>query len=276
METCYINLFFLYRFEAIFNECFNIAYTIDKEPMWHHMSELQANFKAPTYNVLGGALAPMDKERVDSHPKMLLFALDELSYVYQRADNTDVRRVIAYEMLSFVSHRCMEWQNGRLKPEHDTHGSPMPHVNLGNIGSLERLAWAIYDRIYVPGNEPTLSGLCDWTCVLNKTIMHTFHGRMLWSTAPKHCWRLQCGHHCPPERGPSSKAVQERELAEETQASWAPASPASKTRTLWSVMNVPSGATSAHADGGAMTTSLDLGEEDDDEPFHEFNWHRMQ
>ena len=30
------------------------------------------------------------------------------------------------------------------------------------------------------------------------------------------------------------------------------------------------------ADGGVMTASLDLGEEDDDEPFHEFNQHRMQ
>ena len=37
-----------------------------------------------------------------------------------------------------------------------------------------------------------------------------------------------------------------------------------------------SGATSACADGGAMTASLDLGEEDDNEPFHEFNRHRMQ
>ena len=59
------------------------------------------------------------------------------------------------------------------------------------------------------------------------------------------------------------------------QAPQAPASPASKTPTLQSIVNVPSGAASARADGGAMTTSLDL-EEDDEEPFHEFNWHRMQ
>ena len=83
VESCNINLFFLYRFEAIFNWCFKAAYTIDMEPMWCHVSELQANFKAPTYDVMGGALTPMHKECVGSHPKMLLFALDRLSYVYQ-------------------------------------------------------------------------------------------------------------------------------------------------------------------------------------------------
>ena len=39
---------------------------------------------------------------------------------------------------------------------------------------------------------------------------------------------------------------------------------------------MPSGAALVCTDGGVMTASLDLGEEDDDEPFHEFNWHRMQ
>ena len=57
--------------------------------MWCHVLELQANFKAPTYTVMGRALPPMDKEHVGSHPKMLLFSLDELSYVYQCVDNTD-------------------------------------------------------------------------------------------------------------------------------------------------------------------------------------------
>ena len=83
MESCYMNLLFLYRFEAIFNWHFNATYTIDTELMWHHMSELQANFKVPTYEVMGGKIAPMDKEHVGSHPKMFLFALDKLSYIYQ-------------------------------------------------------------------------------------------------------------------------------------------------------------------------------------------------
>ena len=90
MEYGYINLLFLYRFEAIFNQHFNTTYTIDTEPMWHHVSELQAKFKVPTYDVVGGTLTPVDKKCVGSHPKMFLFALDELSYVYQCIDNTDM------------------------------------------------------------------------------------------------------------------------------------------------------------------------------------------
>ena len=88
VESCYVNLLFLYRFEVIFNWHFNCTYTIDTEPMWCHMSELQANFKAPTYKVMGGTLTPVDKEHVGSHPKMFLFTLDV--HVYQCIDNTDV------------------------------------------------------------------------------------------------------------------------------------------------------------------------------------------
>ena len=169
MESSYINLLFLYRFEAIFNQCFNATYTIDTELMWHHVSELQANFKAPTYEVLGGALALVDKKHVGSHPKMFLFTLDELSYVYQHVHNTDALCIIAYEMLSFASDRCMGLCNGRPKPE----------------TSLERLTWAVYDGMYVPGSQPALSGPCNWACILDKMMTHIFHGRMLWE-------------HCPP------------------------------------------------------------------------------
>ena len=76
--------------------------------------------------------------------------------------------------------------------------------------------------------------------------------------------------------GQVAKASGRRNQQNRPQAPQAPASPASKTPTLWSVVNMPSGAASTHAGGEAMTASPDLGEEDDDEPFHEFNWHRMQ
>ena len=34
--------------------------------MWQHMSELQTNFKPPTYTVVDRALTPVDKEQVGS------------------------------------------------------------------------------------------------------------------------------------------------------------------------------------------------------------------
>ena len=73
---------FLYGFEVIFSQRFHAVYSINMETMWHHVSELQANFRVPTYNVGDKGLTPMDKEHMGSHPKMVLFALDELFYVY--------------------------------------------------------------------------------------------------------------------------------------------------------------------------------------------------
>ena len=185
VESGYINLLFLYRFEAIFNRCFNTAYTIDTEPMWHHVLGLQANFKAPTYEVMSGMLTPMDKEHMASCPKMFLSTLDELSYIYQCFNNTDMQCVIVYEILSCASDRCTERCDGRPKPERDTFGPAMPHVNLGDVGNLERLAWAVYDEMYVPGSWPALSGPHNWARILDKVMTPIFHGKTLWEHCPQ-------------------------------------------------------------------------------------------
>ena len=153
----------------------------------------------------------------------------------------------------------------------------MPNVNLGDVGSLKRVIWAVYDVMNVLGSQPALSGPHDWACILDKMMTHIFHGRTLW----EHCPLSTIGNAnmatatCL-KGGPVVKLSGRRNQQERPQALWAPASLASKTPTLWSVINMPSGATSAHAGSGAMTTSLDLGEEDNREPFHEFNRCRMQ
>ena len=108
-------------------------------------------------------------------------------------------------------------------------------------------------------------------------MTHIFHGRMLL----EHCPQSTVGGSnvaataCL-KGGPAAKPSGRRNRQKRPQAPQASASPASKTPTLQSVVNMPSGATLARADGGTMTASLDLGEDDDDELFHEFNWCRMQ
>ena len=184
VEPCYINLFFPYRFEAIFNWHFNATYTINTEPMWHHMSALQAKFKVPTYKVVRGMLTPMDKECMGSHPKMF-FALDELLYVYQCINNTDVWHVIAYEILSFASDRCTEWHNRRLKPECDTFGPAMPHIILGDIRNLERLTWAIYDGMFVQKVDRHFQVRITGTVSSTRQWPIFFMGECCGSTAPK-------------------------------------------------------------------------------------------
>ena len=171
-------------------------------------------------------------------------------------------------MLSFASNRCTEWHNGRPKPEHDTFRPIMPNINLGDVRSLERLTWAVYDGMYVLGSQSALSGLHDWACILNKTMTHIFHGRPL----QEHCSPSTIGGTNVATTKPSGR----RNWQKRPQALQTPASPVSKTPTLWSVINMPSGATSAYTGVGVMTASLDLREEDDEEPFHEFNQHRMQ
>ena len=153
----------------------------------------------------------------------------------------------------------------------------MPHINLGDIRNLEKLTWAIYNGMYVPGSQLALSCPLNWACILDKVTTHIFHGRTLW----EHCPLSAVGGTnvaaavCL-KGGPAVKLSRRKNQQKRPQAPWAPASPASKTPTLRSIINMPSGATLAHADGGVMTASLDLGEEDDEEPFHEFNRHRMQ
>ena len=171
----------------------------------------------------------------------------------------------------------MEWHDGKPKPECDTFGPAMPHINLGDVRKLERLAWAVYDGMYVPGSRPALSGPCNWVCILNKKMTHIFHGRTLWEHyPPSTIGGANTATAARLKGGPSSEAVWEKEPAKETPSTVAPAFPASKTPTLWSIVNVPSGAASAHAGSGAMTVLIDLGEKEDEEPFHEFNQLRMQ
>ena len=72
-----------------------------------------------------------------------------------------------------------------MKPERDMFGPAMPHINLGDVGNLERLAWAVYDGMYVPGSGPALSGPHNCACIPDKVTTHIFHGRMLWEHCPQ-------------------------------------------------------------------------------------------
>ena len=57
----------------------------------------------------------MQQRKKGSRPKMLLYALDELFYVFHKLRPNDVngRQVLAYEILSLISLSCMEQHNGK-------------------------------------------------------------------------------------------------------------------------------------------------------------------
>ena len=75
---------------------------------------------------------------------MLLYALDELFYVYTQIKNSqrvDDKLVLAYEILCISADQCTDWQNGIEK-------TSMPDalalLNVNDVGHLGCLAWAAY------------------------------------------------------------------------------------------------------------------------------------
>ena len=85
------------------------------------------------------------------------------SFVFKklRADDFDAQCVVACEILQIASRHCTEWCRSR-KQKGNTLGDPYPWVDFHDIHSLERLAWAVYDGVFMPGNGPALSGYYDW------------------------------------------------------------------------------------------------------------------
>ena len=78
---------------------------------------------------------PIDLKRTGTHPLyMMLYALDELFYMFCGIDTNDIdgQHVIAYS-----------------------------RVVLSDVNSLECLAWAMYDGVFVPGDSPVLTGHHD-------------------------------------------------------------------------------------------------------------------
>ena len=74
-------LIFIHRFETIFHQHLNATFIKDKEHLWHFASEGTDDFHAPTFNHKDLKLCNM--KRMGSHPKMLLYALDELFHIFR-------------------------------------------------------------------------------------------------------------------------------------------------------------------------------------------------
>ena len=119
-------------------------------------------------------------------PKMLLYALDELFYVYaqvknsQRADN---KLVLAYEILCISANHCADQLNGVEKA-----GVPdaLALLNVNDVRHLECLMWAVYDGALLVGLWPKLLGDHPWCMVLAGLHKHIYRG-------------CKDAAHCPPQ-----------------------------------------------------------------------------
>ena len=109
-------------------------------------------------------------------PKMLLYALDQLFYIYDQVKchrGIDEKLVVAYEILGLATLRCME-----LLGWVEKHGVPyvVSQINLNNTQHLKCLTQAIYDRALLVGSQPELPGDCQWCTMLVDIFKHIYRG----------------------------------------------------------------------------------------------------
>ena len=133
-------------------------------------------FKMPTLNK--ETLRAKDSMRDGYHPKMVLYALDELFYVYAQVKNSqrlDEKLVLAYEILCISANRCTDRRNGIEKT-----GVPgaLALLNVEDVRHLEHLVlWVVYDGILMVGLWPELLGDHPWCTVLAGLQQHIYRGR---------------------------------------------------------------------------------------------------
>ena len=139
-----------------------------------------------------------------------------------------------------------------------------------DASSLECLAWAMYDGVFVPSNKPALSGHYDWDCVVAGTLICL----IFWEQTDK--------EHCGPAIIASFNVKLEMELVQqqglpqyrESSTHTASAVPAWKSPTVQLKVTVPSLAMSSHSMGGAQAMALDYTADSNGEsPFPETSQH---
>ena len=163
-------------------------------------------------------------------------------------------------------------QHGSPKKPCNTLGDAYHRVVLSNVNSLECLAWAMYDGVFVPGDPPVLTGHHDWSHIIAGTILHLIFCRKTPS------------EHCEPCTVASFNAKQATRLMQQqglpqpkrTKHCAASATEAWRTPMVQSVVNFPPQVASSHSMGGVQAMLLDFDAVmDEEEAFHESNRHIM-
>ena len=158
------------------------------EEDWKHKSEGVTSFKMPTIQC---CTLPNENVLHEGYrPKMLLYALDELFYIYNQVKHhggVDEKLVVVYEILSLTMLRCMECRGWVEK-----HGVPdaMSQVNINDICHLECLAWAVYNRALLVGSQSELPGDHQWCIMLAGIFKHIYWGRNKTAHCPPHTLAL--------------------------------------------------------------------------------------
>ena len=169
---------FVDRFQAIFTLHTGRMFTHATEGPWKTRALGGRDtgippFKTPTLNK--GTLRPAEIMRDCYRPKMLLYALDEIFFIYAQIRDSpqDERVMLAYKILCISSIRCTNRQNG---VEQTGVPDTVALLNTEDARHLKHLAWAIYDGTLLVGPWPELSGTWPWCTVLAGLQQHIYRG----------------------------------------------------------------------------------------------------
>ena len=124
------------------------------------------NFQAPSLSVVN--LDEVNLLCLGHHPKMFLFLLEEMAYVYTRISTEDIDglQIMAYEVLAMAEMQY-HLHKRSTNPQDMTQGDAMSRVVLGDLAGLEKLVWAIFDGALATGASPELGPDESWERVVH-------------------------------------------------------------------------------------------------------------
>ena len=86
---------------------------------------------------------------------------------------------------------------GKPIDPHQTSGSASTLMDVNDKLDIERLTWAVYDRVLLPSEMPELSSQHSWSQIIMATFTLIYKGRK----SSDHCPHAQL-HHSMPHRQP--------------------------------------------------------------------------
>ena len=273
------------------------TFSLATKGLWESRALGGRNMCITAFKMLSMQIGSLHHEEVMCNgyrPKMLLFALDKLFYIFDQVKKqwrVDEKIVVAYEILCLSTQRC-------TKRQHRVEKTSMPDalslLNVDDTRHLEYLTWAVYDGALLVGGQLKLPGDHPWCIVLAGLHKHIYRGRDDVAHCPPHTlgsWDCQeriealcrggklssmqsSGRRAswPRRRSRSSSRCHSQTLAQENRDGHscgsspctplrcycgATASPNTNTMPkLASAVNIPSHAQSSHSGGGMAQASL--------------------
>ena len=155
------------------------TFSLAMEGLWKSRALEGRDVCVPLFKMLSmdvGSLHHEDIMRDGYRPKMLLFALDALFYIYDQTEKQwrpDKKIIVAYEILCLSTQWCTERWHGLEKTSVP---DALALLNVDDTHHLERLPWAVYDGALLVGAWPKLPGDRPWCTVLAGLHKHIYRG----------------------------------------------------------------------------------------------------